>query len=150
MSESEAVPSEWNAFSGMSCAVGATKWMMPITMVPWPKALYCEFPSSIAAEDWSSIAADDWFTCAGAGHVVELQGGGVQGEVDANGHGERSLSSEPPAWFRVKSKPSPGTNTGCSTGCVGSTPVSMSATIPSPVTLNAFCAFCTPTIDAAG
>src|SRR5258708_29725090 len=103
MSESEAVPSEWNAFSGMSCAVGATRWMMPITMVPWPKALNCEFPSSMAADDWSSIAADDCFTCAGCGQVAVVQVGGEQEEVEGNGHGGRAFSSEPPGWFRWKS-----------------------------------------------
>src|SRR6267143_6612639 len=98
MSESEAVPSEWNAFSGISFAVGATRWMMPITIVPCPNSAY-GVPSSTAAVDWSSTAAVDWFTFAGeqVGH-----GGGGQ---EANGHGEEeiSFSSEPSGRFRVKS-----------------------------------------------
>src|SRR5438128_1237129 len=40
MSERDAVPSEWNAFNGISCAVGATRWIMPITIMPWPNAAY--------------------------------------------------------------------------------------------------------------
>ena len=62
MSERDAVPSEWNAFNGISCAVGATRWIMPITIVPWPNAAYLlgfPLPSSTAAVDWSNTAAVD-------------------------------------------------------------------------------------------
>src|SRR6266436_7659665 len=144
MSDSEAVPSEWKAFRGRSFAVGATRWMMPITIVPCPNAAY-GVPSSTAAVDWSSTAAVDWFTFAG-----EQLGQGGGGHPEVNGHGEEEISfnSEPPGWFRVKSKPC--SRTPCSAGWVGSTPVSISATIPVPNTLNVFCVSWTPTIDAAG
>ncbi len=45
-----------------------------------------------------------------------------------------SFISDPPGWFLLKSYPS--SNTPWRAGCVGSTPVSISAMIPAPLTLN--------------
>src|SRR6202158_1047873 len=123
MSDSKPVPSDLNAFKGSSFAVGATRWMTPITIVPWPNAAYL-LPSRMAADEWSQIAALDWFTLAGGGQVVELQGGGG---YTGKSVGTKSFSSEAPARFRVKSYPA--SRTPCNAGCPGSTPVSMSATI---------------------
>ena len=124
MFERELVPSEPNAFSGSRVACGATRWMTPITIVPWPNAAYCALPSTMAIEDWSTIAMLDWFTTTGChvGHGVGAQGTG--------GGAAKSVSSEPPGWFRVKSNP--GRRTLFRAGWLGSTPVSMSATIPLP------------------
>src|SRR5260370_1202345 len=76
MSDSKAVPSEWNAFSGMSMAVVATRWMMPITIVPWPNAAYCEFPSSTAAVPGPTTAAvlDGNSQYAAFGHGTMVMG----------------------------------------------------------------------------
>jgi hypothetical protein len=59
MLERSAVPSDLKALSGNNCAVGATRWITPMTIVPWPKAAYCVLVSKMAAEDWSKIAALD-------------------------------------------------------------------------------------------
>src|SRR5229473_3483834 len=48
----------------MICAVGATRWTMPATMVPWPKAAYCGC-ERLVPDNWSRTAAVDWFTIRG-------------------------------------------------------------------------------------
>ena len=45
------MPSDLKVFKGKSCAVGATRWITPITMVPWPNAAYWLLPSNTAAVD---------------------------------------------------------------------------------------------------
>src|SRR6267143_5141695 len=98
MSERNPVPSDLKAFNGRSRAVGATRWITPITIVPWPNAAYLGFLSRMAAEDWSRTAALDWLTIAG-GHVYGGQGAGADGKSV----GDKSFSSEAPCWLRVKS-----------------------------------------------
>src|SRR6266850_1459267 len=116
------LPSARNAFRDMIWAVGATRWTMPATMVPWPKAAYCGC-EKLTPDHWSRTAAVDWFTIWGEG-LRPLEDWLTSG------------SSEPgPRMLRVKSLP--GTRTPWSTGWVGSTPVSITATIPAPETLKA-------------
>src|SRR6266478_7631016 len=122
------LPSARNAFRGMIWAVGATRWTMPATIVPWPKAAYCAC-EKLAPDHGSRTAAVDWLTFTG-------QGLGPLEDWLTSG------SSEPgPETLRVKSLPS--TRTPWRAGWVGSTPVSITATItatiPAPETLKADC-----------
>src|SRR5438105_3320107 len=99
MSDRKPVPSEPKAFKGSKFASGATRWMTPITIVPWPNAAYAGFPSRMATEDWSRIATLDWLTLYFVVHVEGVQGGWGEGKSV----GDKSLSSEAPCWLRVKS-----------------------------------------------
>src|SRR6185295_5720437 len=59
-------PSALNALSGMIFAVGATTWMRPATIVPWPKAVGSWVKSICDAVCVSTTAVVDPLTVTGA------------------------------------------------------------------------------------
>src|SRR6266446_7466640 len=92
----------------MIWAVGAMRWTMPATIVPWPKAAYCGC-EKLAPDHGSRTAAVDWLTFTGEG-VGPVEDWLTAGSSEAE-----------PEMLRVKSLP--GTRTPRRTGWGGSMPV---------------------------
>jgi len=122
--ENKPLPSARNAFRGMIRAVGATRWTMPATIVPWPKAAYC---------GCEEVSARPWVEDGGSGLIDHHRRGiePVGGLVDIGKLGARAGGIASEIVTRDKDA--------LKHGRVGSTPVSIMATMPAPETLKADC-----------
>jgi hypothetical protein len=59
MSDRHDPPFASKTFTGRSRAVGATRWITPAVMVPWPYSLSGLLVSRIEVVDWSRIDVVD-------------------------------------------------------------------------------------------